>query len=263
MKTIFYLIISNLLICVSFIFGQMKLTKFIPLKTNKIEVVKELGEGKGDCRCIYEVDKETIQIEYSSTTCEKGWNIPKNTIISITLIPKEHISLSDLNISRKDFYSFRYDNFFASYTSPQKGLRINVDSNETVTEYTRIPTSLEGNNTKIRCKGFSVYNPMNDSYIPFIKGVIDDWEESSQDITNIAENYRSYEKEKLYVFLYFSNKISTQKQQFWVKRIKKKFQDILKVKNKNVTVVIGGIRKDSEIEAFILPKHYPAPTANP
>lgn len=68
-----------------------------PLKSTRTDVEKLLGPSKKNID-LYETEKEKVTILYSDGFCKENkrniWNVSKDTVLAITVIPKENIPVS-------------------------------------------------------------------------------------------------------------------------------------------------------------------------
>jgi hypothetical protein len=73
-----------------------------PLRSTRADVERRWGHSSSPCECSYftEDKNEYVMIVYSDGHCDSlGWNIPKDTVISISVTPrKDRPLLSDLNV---------------------------------------------------------------------------------------------------------------------------------------------------------------------
>src|SRR5882757_1023018 len=78
----------------------------IPLRSTRADVERLLGSeaNKPECvqsLCSYYLDDVNVHFNYSSGGCNSGgggWEVPLDTVIWITVYPRPHPRLSDLNI---------------------------------------------------------------------------------------------------------------------------------------------------------------------
>lgn len=69
----------------------------IPLKSTRTDVEKLLGSSK-EGSDIYETETEKVNVLYAQGLCKENklsrWNVPKDTVLVINVIPKKDISVS-------------------------------------------------------------------------------------------------------------------------------------------------------------------------
>lgn len=106
----------------------------IPLRSTRADVIRLLGPPNIEGR-LYELEGYRIFIDYSDGPCEKGrsgWNVPRDTVLRISLAPNEDLKFSDLQIDEKKYKKAKDgelpDIFY--YTNDQEGITISVSEGE-------------------------------------------------------------------------------------------------------------------------------------
>jgi hypothetical protein len=123
----------------------------VPLRSTRADVIRLLGSPTIDGR-YYEIDDNTVYIDYSDGPCEKGksgWNVPRDTVVRISVAPNEDLKFSDLRINRKKFKQSRDGELpgIVYYTNDVQGITIAVSEGEVRNIYYR-PTSKDNH---LRC----------------------------------------------------------------------------------------------------------------
>ena len=70
----------------------------VPLRSTRTHVERQLGLFDVKCQC-YETEKEIVHVGYASAPCTgdvPGWNVPRDTVLSITVSPKSEPAFSDI-----------------------------------------------------------------------------------------------------------------------------------------------------------------------
>ena len=82
-----------------------------PLHSTRTEAENILGESvRKDKTPLYETEKERVLIWYSKGSCkESKWNVTKDTILAIEVIPKEILLISEVFKDLKQFEKFKDD----------------------------------------------------------------------------------------------------------------------------------------------------------
>ena len=123
----------------------------IPLRSTRADVIRLLGPPNLDGR-LYEIDNKTVHIDYSDGPCQKGrsgWNVPRDTVVRISLAPNQDLMFSDLHIDQKK-YKKSEDGELAGifyYTNDAEGITISVSQGEVRNIYYN-PTSRDD---RLRC----------------------------------------------------------------------------------------------------------------
>ena len=105
----------------------------VPLHSTRADVEALLGPGTSGCKCRYYLDDVSVFFVYSSTNCKTSasavWNVPIDTVLSISVHPKPSPKFSELRIDKTKF-SERHDGHIAdivSYVNNDDGLIIEVN----------------------------------------------------------------------------------------------------------------------------------------
>lgn len=123
----------------------------VPLRSTRADVNRLLGspnvEGK-----YYEIGNYVVHIDYSDGPCEKGksgWNVPRDTVVSISLSPNQALKFSDLQIDKKKLKKSKDGELpgIVYYTNDAEGITISVSDEEVRNIYYN-PTSKD---KSLRC----------------------------------------------------------------------------------------------------------------
>jgi hypothetical protein len=128
MRTMF---IALILVSLSLNFPSISLAKewrgIVPIHSKRADVERLLGKGTDYC-CFTEYSLEDVRVVvmYSSGNCDsKGWNVPKDTVISLEVYLSVKPRVSDLQIDESKFQItedpelpgiFQYDNEEEGFT---------------------------------------------------------------------------------------------------------------------------------------------------
>src|SRR3954468_17022603 len=117
-----------ILVTVSLNFASISQAKewhgIVPLHSKRADVERLLSKGTNladsCCFATYSLENARIFVRYSSGNCRaEGWDVPKNTVISLEIYPSIESRLSDLHIDESKFQItedpelpgiFQYDN---------------------------------------------------------------------------------------------------------------------------------------------------------
>jgi hypothetical protein len=97
-------------------------------------VIRLLGPPTVEGR-YYEIDDNTVNIDYSDGPCEKGksgWNVPHDTVVSISLAPNHDLKFSDLHIDTKTYKRSKDGELpgVVYYTNDAEGITVSVSEGE-------------------------------------------------------------------------------------------------------------------------------------
>src|SRR5207247_1074074 len=113
-----------------------------------------LGPPSDESKSLYKTENENIFIHYSSFPCSKvtplAWNVPLDTVISLSVYPKVKLHISELNVDLTKYQkSMDHLPDLITYTNIEEGFAFNV-SNEVVMEFFYQPTAKDAH---LRCMG--------------------------------------------------------------------------------------------------------------
>ena len=105
----------------------------LPLRSTRRDVETLLGSPQTTGGSSYETEDASIFVEYSDGPCEKGWpygwNVNKDTVVRITVSPKNTVRLADLNLDEKKYVMSRdsHINTKVHYVNHNDGIAIEFD----------------------------------------------------------------------------------------------------------------------------------------
>lgn len=269
-------IVLSILIFAStvFIHGQSNSWKNLtPLLSTRADVERLLGKPKEDnyfC-CKYETPNEYVSVNYAIDECKEGWNVPKDTVLSLRVSPNSDVgkSFEELKLDKGKFSFTGDDAFYGTWTNAEQGLQYYfANINRELQSITYIPKKSDNN---LRCNGFPPFAPEGQHYayetfdfhnkvyskkdnLFRIYGFLDSFIIQTSEYGN---NYKGY------VLVYFDDKLTLKEYKSLLDKIKAHIFKVRKISADQVTVIEGGLRKKAEIELYILPKEYKPPAPNP
>jgi hypothetical protein len=251
----------------------------VPLHSTRADVEKLLGQpSREDSR--YEVDDERVLISYSSQGCQAGlpggWNVPSNTVVSISVSSNGEIKLADVLVPGKN-----YDQIYrihtpqlVDYVDVQDGVRYlaNADSVQTTTYI-----GSEADDRKFRCGEYKYAAPVPagaknkfeqvpfDSYgkIPFadVEARLDSFMIQLQNMNDGAPHYRGF------IIVYAGQSAHAAEASTTAECSKNYLVKARKADPETVIVADGGFRDEFIVELYIIPNDaYPPmllPTVSP
>src|SRR5947209_9352743 len=101
-----------------------------PLHSTRADVERLFGQPQSDY-WQYNFEEERAHITYADSQCEEGlpggWNVPKDTVIEIYVIPKKDLRLSDVLMPGKDYRQIRAAHTqHIHYVDEEEGVRYTV-----------------------------------------------------------------------------------------------------------------------------------------
>jgi hypothetical protein len=107
----------------------------VPLHSTRADVERLLGKSESNCECSYKLPDVNVFFTYSSTDgCQKGraggWNVPRDTVIWITVYPKFTVPFSDLTLDKSKYKVIKDGDVdaFTRYSNESQGVSIEVAS---------------------------------------------------------------------------------------------------------------------------------------
>ena len=257
-----------------FVFGQSNSWKGLtPLLSTRADVEKLLGKPKEDkysC-CRYEMPNENVSISYATDTCDEGWNVPKDTVLSLSVSPNSDVgkSFEELKLDKNKFSMTGDDAFFGTWTNPEQGLQYyfsNIDRE--FRSFSYLPKRSDNN---LRCDGFPPFAPEGRHYS------FERFSFQNKSLSKKGNLYRIYASldnfiiqntsngnhYKGFVLVYFDDKLSLKQYKSLLDKLKAHIFKVRKTSAELITIIEGGMKEEAEIELYLLPKEYKPPAPNP
>lgn len=78
----------------------------VPLRSKRSDVERLLGPPTEPNGSIYKSENESVYVSYSSDPCKgrpNGWNVPRDTVLQISVYPKKDQPFTELNIDESKY----------------------------------------------------------------------------------------------------------------------------------------------------------------
>jgi hypothetical protein len=251
----------------------------VPLHSTRADVERLLGpsniEDSG-----YDIDGVRVLLNYTSQGCQEGlpggWNVPANTVVSISVSSAEELLLDDVLMSGKN-----YDQIYAvhapqlvDYVDVQEGVRYSSIEGSVLTT---IYFGTEADDKKFRCGEYKYAAPVPtgaknkfeqvpfDSYgkIPFddAQARLDTFANQLKHMNEGTPHYRGV------IIVYAGRSAHTAEAATLAACSKNYLVSVLRLDPENITATDGGYRDESRVELYIMPTDaYPPmlmPTVSP
>ena len=274
MKRITISILMLIFASTIFVYGQSNTWKGLtPLVSTRADVEKLLGKPKEDkysC-CRYETPNEYVSVSYAADKCDEGWNVAKDTVISLSVSPNADVgkSFEELKLDKSEYSMTGDDAFYGTWTNPELGLQYyfgNIDR-----EFRSVSYIPKKSDNYLRCDGFPTYAPEGQHY-PFERFSFQNKSLGKKEnlhriyafldnfIIQTTENWKCY---KGFVLVYFDDKFSLKEYKSLLDKLKAHIFKVRKVSAEQITIIEGGMKEEAEIELYLLPKDYKPPAPNP
>src|SRR5215213_1897008 len=114
----------------------------VPLRSTRADVEKLLGQPVPESKALdaatYKTESERVFVLYSTGPCDvkpsNGWNVPRGTVISISVEPNVKPKFADLKLDASQYEKIRDPEVldFTYYTNKKEGVSIEVNTSEGV-----------------------------------------------------------------------------------------------------------------------------------
>lgn len=146
----------------------------VPLRSTRRDVEALLGPPATAGGSSYQTNEATVYVGYSDGPCEKGWpygwNVDKDTVVSIAVSPKEPIMFTELSLDKNKYLQSRdgHINTRVLYANYGEGITVVVDEiTGKVRSFTYHPTDSQ---QKLQCPDASSRLPVGSTQAdPFFK----------------------------------------------------------------------------------------------
>jgi len=234
-----------------------------PLHTTRAEVERLLGPPSGQCKCVYEVENETIRIDYSSGPCKgllSGWNVPADTVLRVNIAPVREQKFTELGIDVSKYVKITDDSFTDYYGNRDVGIRYTVSPTGIITGISYFPST---GDKYLRCPGFPSEDSSVIDYKPFDQYFTSMWDRSQARLDNFAVSLQEKSDFKGHVITYAGKRACRGEASAYANRIKNYLVNERGIGAKRLKVIDGGYREEFTTDLFLIPSAWPAPVASP
>lgn len=234
----------------------------IPLKSTRTQVERELGAFDLKCQC-YRTEAEIVHVDYATGRCTgqlPGWNVPPETVLSITLSPTKNPQFSELETNLDEFVKTVDDTVTAQYGNANTGIRYSVSTAGLVTEIKYSPTI---NDNELRCPGFPPTDGGITSYRPYHEFHYNTVEDLTSSLGEFGIRLSKSPQYKGYVVVYAGIKQKDPRVGEFANSVTTYLIQELQIRPAAIKVINGGYREAPTVELFLLPKDWPAPVPSP
>jgi hypothetical protein len=232
----------------------------VPLHSTRNDVERILGASKDPCKCIYKTENEVVTIDYARHSCLQnpdGWNVPSDTVLTITVSLRTSARFSDLNIDTRSYKQTKDLHTDAIYYSDEEeGVTYQVSEDGMVAVTVYGPSSSDSN---LRCRELASegFAPVFDHY-----GEIAFSDEKAR-LDNFAAQLIYFSESVGYIVIYPGFRGSSAKALSRARQARRYLVRIRGVKADRITIIQGGRKDTLTTELYILPKSSPAPRPDP
>ncbi len=115
----------------------------VPLRSTRADVERLLGSNVKSGGVVYELEDENVSVVYSSGLCTpekpRGWNVPKDTVVSFTVAPRVKPRLADMKLNLRDFKRTEEPGNAVHYSNKKTGVSFDVEDGFLIITYYNPP----------------------------------------------------------------------------------------------------------------------------
>lgn len=231
-----------------------------PLHSTREDVERLIGPPMIPSGITYDLKTERVNVVYSDGACEKGqpseWNVPRGTVIGITIYPQTKLMLSDLRIDlslfEKVISPHNPDSVF--YNDEENGISIDTQSNGEVVKVYYHPTRKD---SYLRCptaKQLSFTPPKFDEFTNLKLS------DEKARLDNFAKHLDNQWQLNGYIIVYAPPRARSGEAAAHAKRAKDYLITVHRINEARIVTIDGGCRKRADVELYSLPNSMPPPT---
>jgi hypothetical protein len=261
--------------CFFMLFATVGLSKgkdwrgITPLQSTREDVIRLLGYSDAPCGCAYDLGDETVSMNYSDGPCEKGmpggWNVPRDTVISILVNLIARPFLADLNIDEKKYEKVIDHHVIGNiyYVDKEEGVTIGTYEGRV----NWIGYTPAAKDEHLRCpnepiapteKGPATY-PLAELDI---YGDIPFTEEKAR-LDMLASELRDKPDLRGYIIVYAGKRACAGEADARARSAKSYLVNERGIKANRIVAADGGYREEPGVEIWVGSRGVPAPTATP
>lgn len=234
----------------------------VPLRSTRTQVERELGSFDLRCQC-YKTENELVRIKYANGPCTgglPGWNVPAETVLSITVSPNKESAFSELDVNKENFVKTTDHTYTTYYGDGNRGIRYSVSASGFVTDVSYVP-SIKDNN--LRCAGFPLTDGGVTAYAPYYEFNYETLDDITSRIGEFGLRLRNSPDYTGYVIVYAAQNRKVPGVEGFANTARNYLINDLDTDPKTIQAINGGYREQPTVELFLIPSKWPAPVPTP
>jgi len=106
----------------------------VPLRSTRVEVERLLGPPQQGSSGVYLRESERISVTYAERQCDYGWQVPLGTVISLSVSPKNPLTLAEVKLDERKYEKRRdvHVETLYYYINQEEGINYTVDTGKGV-----------------------------------------------------------------------------------------------------------------------------------
>lgn len=232
----------------------------VPLKSQRSDVERLLGPPSGECKCFYDAGNETVKIRYAQAPCVDiylpGWNVPTDTVLTISVSSENPKKFSDLKLTTSDFQKAGDDTFRTYYSNRAEGVEYTVTSEGFADSIAYIPSNKDSH---LRCP---CYPLLDESVQRSTKWDVFGFRTTNYmfaRLDNFIIQLQNVDYWTGFILLYSGKKTTRKQMSLYKKSILRHVIETRGMSAHRIKLIDAGYRDDPEIELFLLPPDYSPP----
>jgi hypothetical protein len=228
-----------------------------PLRSTRADVVRILGQSKGPGD-LYNLANETVLITYSNGMCREGgvWNVPRDTVVRITISPKKPVAIRELNLDLKEYERITDKHLpgIIYYNNAKEGVHIQTLEDK-VTSIHYLPSS---DNNVLRCGGSTVSPPVTkngqilDSHLLFDSYGELPFSKEKQHLDLFGAMLKRVVGARGYIVVYVRDAITIRSALRRANRAKTYLRQHYQIKANSIEIIKGAAREDFVMELYLV-----------
>ncbi|HEX8137837.1 MAG TPA: hypothetical protein VF544_09630 [Pyrinomonadaceae bacterium] len=215
---------------------------------------------------VFDVGSDIVNITFSEKPCADGWNVPKGTVISLRVFPRNKPQLKDLQIDLETYEKTTSDDRpdVTYYLNVEEGISIELTPDGKVESITYGPTAKD---SYLRYPKWMAGQPVADSDP---HGIIkfDEYGDLSinaerKRLDDFALQLRHDPNTQGYIIGYAGRRAHAGEAMVRVERARKYLTNVRGIKDDRIATMDGGHREELNMELFIGAKGGAAPLPSP
>jgi hypothetical protein len=242
----------------------------IPLHSTRADVERLLGPGSGEYSCDYETESEYVSIEYAKGPCTgdpSGWNVPADTVLTVSVIPKQKRLFSEFKLDESKYEKASDDTFTTYFARLDEGIQyivsyelVNNRVEQVISSVHYVPSSKD---SRLRCPCFPVEDGSIFRTVPYDDFSYKSFSDALARIDVFTIELMQVREWTGYVIVYAKKQTSPASAKSYVRRFRNYLLGKRKVPSEKVVTMYGGYRDELTVELYLFPPNLTPPKPRP